>query len=350
MDEEKEIQKPEITEGKKQKNLTSNLRENPWILSTVVLAVFTVVLFFGSFNNTSITGNVIAGEDVAAKLLDFYASNGAEGLELDSIEEISGLYQINFLFEGNVVPIFVTMDGKYAGSLSLLPDENTENPNPTPPNRPEPVDVPKLDKPVAEIYVMSMCPYGTQALKGILPVAELLGDKIDLQVKFVSYAMHGKEEMNENTQQYCIQKEEPNKFYSYLNCYLKESGESKWEACMNEVGINKNKIESCIVNADREFQITQSFNDQSSWLNGRFPQYNVNKDDTELYGVGGSPTFVLNGVKVDGQGRDSVSFLSAICSSFTTAPEECATQMDSASPAHGFGWEGTGSASDATCG
>jgi hypothetical protein len=69
---------------------------------------------------------------------------------------------------------------------------------------------------------MSYCPFGTQAEKGILPVVNLLKDKIDFKVKFVNYAMHGKKEIDENNLQYCIQKEEPNKYNSYLTCFLKE--------------------------------------------------------------------------------------------------------------------------------
>jgi len=74
----------------------------------------------------------------------------------------------------------------------------------------------KKDVPEVELFVMSHCPYGTQMEKGILPVVELLGDKIDFKIRFVYYAMHGEKEVNEEARQYCIQKEQKDKFISYF--------------------------------------------------------------------------------------------------------------------------------------
>ena len=36
--------------------------------------------------------------------------------------------------------------------------------------------------PEVELFIMSHCPYGTQTMKGIVPVVELLGDKIDFEL------------------------------------------------------------------------------------------------------------------------------------------------------------------------
>ncbi|MEM2131153.1 MAG: GILT family protein, partial [Candidatus Woesearchaeota archaeon] len=70
----------------------------------------------------------------------------------------------------------------------------------------------KKDKPEVQLFVMSHCPFGTQMEKGILPVVELLGNKIDFKVRFVYYAMHGEVEVKEQLRQYCIQKEQQDKY------------------------------------------------------------------------------------------------------------------------------------------
>ena len=80
----------------------------------------------------------------------------------------------------------------------------------------------KSDKPNVELFVMSHCPFGTQAEKGIIPVVNLLKNKINFSVKFVDYSMHGKSEIDENTLQYCIQKEESKKYIPYLTCFLEK--------------------------------------------------------------------------------------------------------------------------------
>lgn len=120
------------------KTVTNQLRENPWILSTVVLGIFVLVFVIGTFDGVgSITGNVVSSEEIGEDLLAFYQSQGGiEGLSLDSVEEVSGVYRVNFLFEGTIVPIYVTKDGKFAGQLNLIPDENT--PPPQDPNTPPP--------------------------------------------------------------------------------------------------------------------------------------------------------------------------------------------------------------------
>ena len=77
--------------------------------------------------------------------------------------------------------------------------------------------------------------------------------------------------------------------------------------------------------------------------------YNVDKALSESYGVQGSPTLVINGVIVQ-TGRDSASYLSAICSAFNSAPEECNTlTLSSTAPAPMWGWDETGASTSAQC-
>ncbi len=200
-------------------------------------------------------------------------------------------------------------------------------------------DIPKTDKPNVELFVMSHCPYGTQIEKGILPVIDLLGDKIDFELKFCDYAMHGQEELNEQLNQYCIQKEQNNKLQPYLQCFLESS---EGDACLEQVGINRSQLENCVTQADQEYKVTANFENKQGWK-GNYPPFNVYQQDNAQYGVQGSPTLVVNGVKAS-SARDAQSLLNTICSGFKTAPEECSQQLDATPPAPGFGFEGSGSA------
>jgi len=205
--------------------------------------------------------------------------------------------------------------------------------------------MPKMEKPVVDVFVMSHCPYGTQIEKGILPVLRLLGDKIDFNMRFVYYAMHGETEVNEQTLQYCIQKEYNDKYLDYLECFLKEG---KTDECVEEVRLN-GKLDECIAQADEEFSITENLNDESKWSGGRFPLFNVDKELNEKYGIRGSPGLVINGV-VASASRDPASLLDAICTGFIEKPEECSEELSSTNPSRGFGYEETGSASTGSCG
>ena len=192
------------------------------------------------------------------------------------------------------------------------------------------------NKPEVELFVMSHCPYGAQAEKGIIPVFELLGDKINSEIKFVYYAMHPSQgEVEEQLNQYCIQKEQNDKYLDYLKCFL-EAGDS--EGCLESIGINVSKLEKCAEITDEKFDITKNLEDQSSWLSGRFPMFNINKELNEVFGVQGSPTLVING-EIVSSGRDSASYLETICSVFDEAPEECQEILSSEAPSPGFGYE-----------
>jgi len=204
----------------------------------------------------------------------------------------------------------------------------------------------KKATPKVDLFIMSHCPYGTQIEKGILPVLELLGNKIDFNLRFVHYAMHGETEVKEQLNQYCIQKEQNSKLVPYLSCFLKEG---KGSDCLSEVKIDTDKLESCVKDVDEEYSVIAGLNDKSKWL-GNFPPFNLDKVDAEKYGVQGSPTLVLNGQQVT-TGRDSASLLKTICFGFDEKPKECDEELSSANPSPGFGYNpSAGNAASGSCG
>jgi hypothetical protein len=326
------------------------LRENPWIVSTIVLGIALVIVLIVYNGGTGMVGNTISEQDAGQNLVDFISARGSTA-EIMSVEKDGSLYKAMVSIEDQLMPVYVTLDGKYAIIQPILLTEevnatdttDTTDTGTTPPA----TEVPKTAKPKVELFVMSHCPYGTQIEKGMIPVVEKLGSKIDFSVKFVNYAMHGEKELDEQLNQYCIEKEQNSKYLTYLKCFLKEGDGA---ACLTEAKIDAAKLKACTDKADAEFNVTANFNDQSKWLSGRYPPFLVHDAENEAYGVQGSPTLIINGVDVS-SGRDSASLLTAVCGAFTTAPAECSQTIDSTSPSPGFGYTAaTGTATDATCG
>lgn len=204
---------------------------------------------------------------------------------------------------------------------------------------------PKVDKPVADLYVMSYCPYGLQAQKGYLEVMSKLWKVADINVKFVPYIMHEQKEADENVVQYCIQKEQKDKYLPYLNCFLKE--EWKGEACKKEAKIDEAKLTACITATKKEFQVDEKMKDTSK----QFPDFDIDKTEALAAGVQGSPSFVVNGILVDKIGRSAKSYADAICSTFKNKPKECEESFQDISfdPMFGF-TTGNGAAADSGCG
>ncbi len=206
----------------------------------------------------------------------------------------------------------------------------------------------KTDKPKVELFVMAYCPYGTQAEKWILGVSKLLKWKINFSVKFVDYDMHGKKSIDEDTLQHCIQKEEPTKYDTYLTCFLKAW---KTQECRKEAKLNMNKENTCIKATDKKYNVIKDFNDKSTWVSWQFPRYEVNEDLNKKYGVQGSPTLVINWMKVQPQNRSPQAYLNIICSAFKTKPAECNKQVSNKGYDPMFGWTKSGKAAPAwSCG
>tara|TARA_Y100000310_G_scaffold269239_1_gene282310 strand:+ start:5677 stop:6678 length:1002 start_codon:yes stop_codon:yes gene_type:complete len=315
---------PKIDNNPDKKIDLSKYTKNPWMISTIVLGIIALILLIMVFNG-GVTGNVISSSEAGERIIEFAASQGAEA-DLVEVNDKSGFYEVVLSIQGQEVPLYVTKDGEYF-TQALVPLTGQV----TAPTQQPPVDVPKSDKPIVELFVMTHCPYGTQAEKGMLPVYSLLGDKIDSSIKFVHYFLHEgpKQEPYETPIQVCIREEQGSKYNEYLTCYL-EDGDS--DRCLTETGINKAQLDTCKAGKADEY-------------------YDADSTLSEGYGVRGSPSLVINGEMVQ-SGRSPAAYLSAICSAFTdgTAPEECDEDLNSASPSPGFGYTASaGGSTNAQC-
>jgi len=322
----------------------------------LALALIVSVLFFFQKNNTETKGGkVLSSEASRDKIEAFINENlmpqGSKATVKEFTEEGDLYKMVIDTGNGQDINSYLTKDGKkfFPQVIDIEEMENKkreEEEKAKVEKEKEMAEMEKRDRSKVELFVMSYCPYGTQIEKGMLPVLETLGDKIDFELKFCAYAMHGKKELDEQLRQYCIQKEEPDKLESYLRCFLEAS---KSEECIASVDINSSKLASCVAATDKEYKVTENYNNKDTWLNGRFPVFNVYKEDNESYGIAGSPGLVINGKKVQ-SGRDSKSLLDMVCAGFSNRPEECDADLSSTPPSPGFGFSGEGNNSSGSCG
>ena len=174
--------------------------------------------------------------------------------------------------------------------------------------------------------------------------------------------MHGEKEVTENLREYCIQEiASTEEFLDYMTCFLEGDGiesDSGYitsgndvNTCLAEAGIDTTTLEICMSETDEEYSVTESLEDESTWLSGYYPLFNVDLDLNEEYGISGSPVLVINGVQVSSS-RDAQSYLETICSAFTdeSKPDVCDTvELSSETPSVYFGWDSTGSSTTASC-
>ena len=343
-------------------NSNRNLTAIAIVVAGVLIAGAVVFVNQGKISSPESELGFLSPQEAGEKVINFINENLLEEGSMASLTEIveeNGLYKFWLEIDGQKYPdpSYVTKDGKF-----LFPQEGIRL------DPPSAQEVPKSDRPDVKLFIMSYCPYGLQAQKMFLPVYNLLKDKAEMGVYFVDYIMHEKHEIDENLRQYCIQKEEKEKYYNYLNCFVKDGSYENLEVykdCLKTAGVDEGRMNACVSQADQEYKVTELYEDESSWLGGNYPQFNVNKDLNDQYGVGGSPTMIINdSVIVQDQqycpGGDIVctvipdlerspeKFKELICQAFNTPPGECSQALPEESFSAGFGLD-AGSSSGGSC-
>jgi len=328
----------------KEKTITLNI----WMITTVILAI---ALIFVLVSGKSF--NAINPEEASKKAVEwiksYFAANGlnVEVKLINYSESESGIYKFTIELKSDLgtttETYYVTKDGKLFLPQAFETEKLFEAPvleNETK------QQIEKTEKPIANAFIMSHCPFGIQFLKAYIPVIELLGNKAELNINFVNYIMHGKQELDDNMIIYCVQKNEKSKLTRFLRCFV-ESGNSS--LCINSTGINKTLLNQCIKTTDEKFNITKLYEDKSTWLNGYYPRFPVDDELAKKYNVGGSPTFILNGKEIRIT-RSANAIKEAICSSFKEIPPECNTTLSNITESTGFGPIGkVGSSAQGQC-
>ncbi len=326
-----EVKKEEVVEipvGK----FINKLRNNLWIVSTFVLAIVLVVVLI--MNNGGSGGSAVSADIAAKSVLSFINNNPnlQSQVTLAKSEKDGQLYKITLNYQGQEVPLYATLDGKFLVNsiVPLSDDANDTGADQNPQPAPTPKDISKSDKPKVELFIMSYCPYGTQMEKAILPVVAALKNKIDFKLEFTHFTLHGEKEDTENFRQMCIREEQGAKFLPYLQCILNSTNPSvpaDVSLCMKNLKIDATKVDSCIKGKAKDY-------------------YAADSALSQKYQVQGSPTLVINGAQVDSP-RSPDGILKTICSAFNNAPSECNVQLSTQSASPGFGYSASNSADSA---
>jgi hypothetical protein len=294
--------------------------KNPWAIVSAVLAVALIVLLVINLGG-GLTGNTILGEDASNNLVDYLNGRTGGGVEFVSYEDFgSNIYQVTVKYEGQDIPVYISKDGEYfiQGAVPITGEAISDNPA----QQQDSEEVPKSDRPLVELFIWSYCPYGVQAQGPLVEVAKLLGGSADFE-GVLYYDGHGEYETQQNKIQACIQEVSKDKYWDYAAGFVEDiypkCGSSRDVECdktesvnlMKSLGIDDQAVMSCVEERGEELISEHS---------GR----------ASAYGVTGSPSLVINGVKVN-TARNAEAFKTAVCGAFNEAPEQCNEELDSSS-------------------
>lgn len=156
-----------------------------------------------------------------------------------------------------------------------------------------------------DLYVMSMCPYGTQAEDAVIPAARNAGADINLYFIATENAdgtfnsLHGSAETAENIRQLCALEQNKDKALDYILC-RNENLNGNWEACAKDVGLNVEILSKCASGDEGRLLLSENI------------QIAIEK------GISASPTIFIGEEQYSGS-RDEDSFKQAICDAHTGA-------------------------------
>ena len=285
-------------------------------------------------------------EEAKAKALTFINDSlmqPGNSAEIKEIVEEGDLYKLKVSANGQEIDSYLTKDGSKFFPQVMDVEEVTKEvaaskaETGTPAAGAETASTaPKTDSPKVELFVMAFCPYGVQAEATMAPVYELLKNKADINIRFIASmpegssdisgvkSLHGAIEGIEDARQMCATKNYSKdvlwKYVKELNekCYpIYRNGEAEyktcWESAAKNAGMSVDKLDSCVAGEGAAM---------------------IKADDTiaKGYGVSGSPSLVINGVKVNAT-RTEEGYKKAICDAFNTAPAECEKTLAGASAA-----------------
>lgn len=238
-----------------------------------------------------------------------------------SVTRIHGLYEVKIQYQSQEISLFTSPDCALlfpAGAVNMSAPRAASAPASTPV---------KTTRPEVALFVMSFCPYGTQAETVMRPVRDLLGEKADIQVHYITTvrgdtigsvdSLHGMPEVQENAFQLCIRKTHPGLYWEYLQEFNKQCYPGWYNSAF---------LETCRENVTTMLKIDHDTVSACAAGSEAIELLKADQAESGKYNAGSSPTLIVNGVEYAGA-RTPQSYKQFICDSFETTPEECETSL-----------------------
>ena len=293
------------------------------IFGGLVLIVVLLAISFqrGQFNLDFLNSKKqLTSEEAKSKVVDFVTNNMIQPgtkLEVKSVAKEDGLYKITLSVGAEDIDTYITVDGKSFFPSSIdIDKEKQKIADAKKAEEDMAKNMPKTEKPVVDLYVMSFCPFGNQAEDTMMPAYALLKNKVDFNFRYIVNtngntveSLHGQKEVEQNEREACVLKNNGKdkwmEFVTYVNAKCGSDG-ACWEEGARSAKLDTAKIKSCVASSGLALM----------------------KEDEKAANAAsasGSPTMMINGVssKAVYQYGNSEAYKQAICDAFNTAPAEC---------------------------
>lgn len=105
-----------------------------------------------------------------------------------------------------------------------------------------------------QVFIMSDCPYGKEAVKALSEVKDNFGDELNFEIHYIASedgnggfnSLHGTYESDEDMVQLCVKEHSPDVWFDYMYCRSVEGIKGNdWHNCADDSGIDVAAVEAC---------------------------------------------------------------------------------------------------------
>jgi len=295
-DNKKEVKDNDVVEIKVGKLLgLSKLRQNPWILSTILLVI---VLIFITTTGFTLGSGSVNSEKAAENLVNFINAQGNGEAKYISSKKDKGFYEITVEYQGTEIPVLTTLDGNYlVTDVVPINGENVEEVSGQQEIPNEKVEVTAGDSPSdgsenAQVTIIEFsdyeCPFCGRFYSETLPQLKekyIETGKVKLIFKDFPLSFHPSAQKAAEAAR-CARAQRGDTGYWKMHDKLFENQASlsieNYKKWAKEIGLNQGVFDACI-DSDRYAD-------------------DVKRDLTygESLGITGTPGFFINGISVSG--------------------------------------------------
>ncbi|MFH1622893.1 MAG: hypothetical protein ABIA12_00005 [Candidatus Aenigmatarchaeota archaeon] len=323
-------EKEKSDEGKTISFKIPKLPERVWIASTIFLLAASALLLVRQGGTCPTGSAVLSAGDAGAKTIEYINKNIIQtgAATFVSADDMGDMYRITTDYNGNNIDVYVTKSGKLLFVSGDPYDMTTAVPTATTQPKKTCDDIKKADAAELDAYVVSYCPYGLQMQRILAEIVDNIPSlEGSIKVRYMGSvvggkvtAMHGDAEAQENLRQICIREEQADKYWNYVSCFMKKQDAA--DSCLSEAAVDTAKLGACMADGGKGVGYAKA-----------------DFDLADSYGVGGSPTLILNGETVsefDFGGRTADAVKTLLCCGFATKPAACSAELDTAQAAASF--------------
>jgi len=285
------------------------MKKNPWMVSTILVSIVALVLLVLVFSNNGV-GGVVGEKKAGDNLISLITSQGLKAT-ISSIEKDGTMYLANVSINGQYMPVYITLDGRFAVTqpIPLTGDANANtqgsNTQTQAAKKISDLDLsndPTMGNKSAKVTVVEFsdfsCPYCeavsgdntnmVAAMKKRDPtwepiVTNLIKDYVQTgKVKFVyKYTPGHTGGHPASLVSWCLYEQSADKYWKFYSlAFAQESADTenltKMESLVKGIGADMTKLQTCL---------------NSNKYDSRFAS---DQADGEAVGVAGTPALFVN--------------------------------------------------------